>query len=474
MWGRSYLTPIAVGIGLCTGVGCSEPLSHTASSKFEVTIDADADVRAVVADVVAQLERRETDDSGWTLRVTQRFNPSKAKGWPLSFDTDFETASTTAAYQLEATARDERGAVVAQVRALTDYESARRRGIRVRFDAACLDLSVLCAAGLTCRAGECVSAQFDPDAWGKTTAADTSGAAGSSTGTDPAAIASENTACDHDGERRCADSSSTTPVVCTGAMWRMQPDCGAMQRCDTSNAATRGTCRGIAAECVGREPFEPFCDNDMMRVCDADLLESIPRPCADGERCAVDAQGNPRCACQPGFVRDNGGCEKPSSCMLENGGCDPLTTCTVNGAQRVCGACPAGWTGNGEVGCLPTLLDLHATNALLEPAFSPDVLEYRLKVGILQQNVALIGTAPSGATIAFNGQAADSGMPWTSPALALGDTVIQVQLFSDFGVSKNYRITIHREGVQQAYLKPDHASPGAIVGRQHRGRCSDR
>jgi alpha-tubulin suppressor-like RCC1 family protein len=38
-------------------------------------------------------------------------------------------------------------------------------------------------------------------------------------------------------------------------------------------------------------------------------------------------------------------------CLTGNGGCDPLAPCINTIAGRDCGECPAGYTGNGEVGC---------------------------------------------------------------------------------------------------------------------------
>jgi LruC domain-containing protein len=39
-------------------------------------------------------------------------------------------------------------------------------------------------------------------------------------------------------------------------------------------------------------------------------------------------------------------------CQVNNGGCDPLVTCTNPPGQRVCGACPAGYSGAGDTGCV--------------------------------------------------------------------------------------------------------------------------
>jgi hypothetical protein len=49
-----------------------------------------------------------------------------------------------------------------------------------------------------------------------------------------------------------------------------------------------------------------------------------------------------------------------NECLTENGGCDPLSTCTPSVGGHACGACPAGYSGDGAAGC--TDVDECATN----------------------------------------------------------------------------------------------------------------
>ncbi len=44
------------------------------------------------------------------------------------------------------------------------------------------------------------------------------------------------------------------------------------------------------------------------------------------------------------------------SCQLNNGGCDPLTSCTDTAAGRLCGRCPAGYSGSGDTVCFPVVV----------------------------------------------------------------------------------------------------------------------
>jgi len=47
-----------------------------------------------------------------------------------------------------------------------------------------------------------------------------------------------------------------------------------------------------------------------------------------------------------------GSCPVPNDCLLRNGGCDELVTCTDDGDTVTCGACPSGYTGDGDTGCV--------------------------------------------------------------------------------------------------------------------------
>jgi hypothetical protein len=69
-------------------------------------------------------------------------------------------------FQLTATARDERDAVVAQARAIRTFADgeSRRETLRVHFEDECLMLTKLCGQGKTCHAGACVSAAGDGEA----------------------------------------------------------------------------------------------------------------------------------------------------------------------------------------------------------------------------------------------------------------------------------------------------------------------
>ena len=65
--------------------------------------------------------------------------------------------------------------------------------------------------------------------------------------------------------------------------------------------------------------------------------------------------------CPAGYSGDGeSGCVEIDECATDNGGCDALTTCTDGINEVTCGACPAGYTGDGESGCVE--IDECATN----------------------------------------------------------------------------------------------------------------
>jgi len=99
---------------------------------------------------------------------------------------------------------------------------------------------------------------------------------------------------------------------------------------------------------------------------------ATPNPCAtnnggcDPLTTCTAAPGGRTCgACPPGYAGDGAsGCVCPSGysiqngtcisndCATNNGGCDPLVTCTDTSTGHTCGACPSGFTGDGASGCV--------------------------------------------------------------------------------------------------------------------------
>lgn len=446
-----------VAVSATLAVGCTEPATRIF---LDVQIDADSEVRSRVksVDITVELQSGE----GWRQRQEQRNEPSFLS-WPIRFSVGPERPDGNARYQLLATARDERFAVIAQARTILTQDRARRSGLRAVFETACLDLPKLCESGTTCSAGECIDAELAPTGGtgtathtNPTTAMPDAGAKPSEDG-----IAEEGAACSSDGERRCSSFASALPLRCESGMWAPQVECTSAERCDTSESATRGTCRDIADECRGQEAGVPFCESDMMRVCDEDLLRSAPRMCSDNEQCRTDPQKGAVCACRSGYVaaKDGVGCEQSTDCV-NNGGCDPLTKCSIGASGPECSECPAGYNGTGKAGCVPSLMDLSVKEAQITPTFTPGTTEYRVHVSILTQRVSLVVRAPSESQITVNGTAA-MGDTWTSDVLALGDNKLDVVVASGFGMSRAYRVVVDRSADEQTFIKASNPRQGA-------------
>jgi hypothetical protein len=460
-WRRTPACAVLALAGALVTWGCTEPA--TRGLFINAVIEADSEVRAEVVDVEARVELKETGTGGWQVRKAQHFEPESPSAWPFTMRVGPEPESENSTYQLIAIARDARGAVLAQARVVTTPARAQRAGLRVTFETSCLRRMQLCGSGLTCSRGECVSAEYDPDAPRTGTTASVSHS--SDGGMVPAApapsesgIATEGGDCDVDGERRCAGFASTLPLRCEGSTWLRQPDCSAAQHCDTSEGPTRGACRAIPRECVGKTADVPFCTDEMMRVCNADLLGSNLRPCADDERCAPDSQGNASCECEAGLIKIAERCQQPTDCTHENGGCDALTRCEVNGGARTCTTCPPGFDGRGETGCVPKLAELAVATGELVPAFAPETLEYRVRVPLLAQSVVISARAPDNTLLTLNGTATGSGEAWTTPPLSLGENTVDIVVSSGSGMSRTYRVVVDRQGVEDAYIKSSHTT----------------
>lgn len=443
---------------------CTDPATRTS---FTVLILADSEVREKVVDVEVQVEVRREGGSSWRGRGSSHFDADLASpsAWPLTVRVGPEQESSDGTYQVIATARDSHAAVIGQVRVVSTLARAARRGLRLTFEASCLGRMELCGAGLTCSGGECVSAVFDPNA--PTNTGTTSSAARASDAGVPAArapsatgIAAEGEPCDVDGEGRCSGFASTLPLRCESATWKRQPECAASQRCDTSESR-RGQCQPIARECMGRTADVPFCDQEMMHVCSADLLDSDIHPCSADQRCGTDSKGGAACVCLSGMVKGIAGCQEATDCSHDNGGCDRLTMCESNANAIKCTACPMGFGGTGETGCVPKLAQLAVSVGELAPAFAPETLEYRVRVPLLVQSVTLAATAPEGAQVTFNGVASAE---FVTPPLSLGDNEIEVVASAPSGMSKSYRVVVERQGAEDAYIKATRPSSNQAFG----------
>lgn len=93
-------------------------------------------------------------------------------------------------------------------------------------------------------------------------------------------------------------------------------------------------------------------DGDAQIGCtDIDECAAGTDPCGDHGQC-MNEPGAYGCNCDGGYEEVDGVCEDIDECATDNGSCDPLTSCTNTTGARTCGACPGGYTGDGESGCV--------------------------------------------------------------------------------------------------------------------------
>ena len=146
---------------LMVSVGCRDEQDDT---QVMVEIDAEHTIGALIHDVDFEVKSGEGPLERWTPRYAQSLTngESGAVRWPLEVALVPRGGQTTRNYVAIATARDERGAAIAQVRVISGYLDGKSLRLPLLFDRACLERTSLCSAELTCRAGDCVDPHVDP------------------------------------------------------------------------------------------------------------------------------------------------------------------------------------------------------------------------------------------------------------------------------------------------------------------------
>ena len=438
-------------------VGCTDPATRE-NTVLTVTVDADSVVRDETVRVEIEVDTELEERAGWRELERRSFRADpRPIHWPIEFRLD-PTRKVAESYALLATALDSRGAVVARAQAIRSGSQVLEGGLRVHFETQCFRQPLLCSEGTTCHRGACVSAR-DDSPLPAADAGPTSPVAGEPprAPTDQAqGLALEGGDCARDGDLACMDHASRSPLQCDGGHWRAATACNEDERCDTGNGEGRGTCKPIARECMNQQANVPFCDAEKMLVC-TDLVSSLVRPCDEHQRCAQGPMGA-ACKCESGFALDRGRCVMATECGADQGGCDPLTRCTMGAAGvRTCTACPAGYTGSGELGCSPDLQGLTIDGGELEPAFSPSVHAYRVKVPVVMPRVAITARAPMGSRVSFDALPVEDGQAWMSPVLEIGERNVTLRLSTDFGESTEYALTVERTAEQRTYIKASNA-----------------
>lgn len=439
-------------------VGCSVPIERTS---VRVTIDADDAIRAAAVEVIARVEKSE-DNSVWRTVVDRDVPFDDGQAWPISFLLPPSVTDTPGYYQLTATARDDRNAMLGLVRVIRDFRDRSQSGtLRAFFEVECLRLSGSCERAQTCHAGSCVSAESTDEELGAiTNAQHREPVTAAPTGMQSTAAATRNRAgdeCATADETGCATGELQVPLTCRDGRWQQELPCQRHERC----VANMG-CRAISPECVDRGDDDVFCDGDTMRDC-SDPVVPPERPCGEHAACAVTG-GMVSCACKLGFVRDGAECRAASRCDMDHGGCDRLASCREVGNAVQCGACPSGYAGDGRTGCSPLLAALDVSGAQLSPALSPNARQFRARVPLLAVQVQLMAEGPPETTLEIDTHPIAPGSPWNSPILEFGDNTFELAVVSKTGVRNVYQLIIQRDGEQRAYLKAGEPDNNDLLG----------
>jgi|GEM_PF-1759940 len=444
---------------LCAALGACTPVRGPQIEALEVRVEADEEVRAELDEVEVVVESRTPGANSWDLAAAKRFTPDPVEqaDWPLEFVV--KAYDSRATYQVTATARDQAGAITIQARSIAEPMSLSGELLRVRFDRECLRRSQVCGRSYSCAFGECVDAREplrDPIAVRGERASTVNALT-------PEQMSGANAAqpCPVEGAHTCA-LADNAPLLCEQGSWQLQAVCGDMLGCDTADAETHGICQPVAPECAAREPGGLFCDADgVMHRCQENAVAHV-KPCGENEHC-VDVNHDVRCSCLPGFIPDSQGCVEARDCK-DSGGCDPLTTCEMRNGERTCSACPPGYSGTGESGCAPLLRDLQVTGGVLEPAFDPNIIEYRLRIPLLVPQISIIAQSDADAALSIDNTAASLNTAWTSPILASGPITLPFVLRASTGARTDYRITIEQADSEPTYFKSSSCQRGGWFG----------
>jgi hypothetical protein len=284
----------------------------------------------------------------------------------------------------------------------------------------------------------------------------------SSAGPTAAALPVIDGTCTADGQRACAENGSKLALICTGTAWKMAAACGDGQACSNGPGEHHGTCRPVLAQCEERALGQSFCVAGAVRSC-VDRVSFEDKTCDERSVCRLEGDAA-RCACAPGFTDVDGTCTDIDECATQNGGCDAEAPCKNNPGGHTCGGCALGYLGGKDGVCTPALIDLVIAPGAMTPGFRAAQHDYFAVVPLTAAQVDLTATAPADATITINGKAAESGKPWRSDALVLGDTEFTIVVSRPEFPSSTYKLLVTRGEGQDGYLKPEATRPGDGFG----------
>lgn len=334
-----------------------------------VVIDAEPAVRALTKDIDLEVRSGSGPVDEWDVRARRSLTPGNAIDWPLEAALIPQSDDADRVYLLIATALDEDGEPVSEVRAISGYVRGKTLSLLLLFEDSCLERSDMCDDEQTCRDGECVDAHVEPrdlpafqrdsegravlepfwdDAGIDTDGGDDGGAgsggsggsggasgAGGSGGTagggDAAAVDCDRDADCNDGnpcngQETCKQHScrAGTPFTCddTGefCVANVCVNDGGRPRCEEQNVHEDETCA----------------DNELSS--DAESSCSVDYRCVEGACLSQSSQH-----CDPGQCERRAGCDADGCVLLplsDVTGCDDGDPCTdndvCNGTDNVC------------------------------------------------------------------------------------------------------------------------------------------
>jgi hypothetical protein len=162
------------------------------------------------------------------------------------------------------------------------------------------------------------------------------------------------------GGSRCIDAGTATNAPARdwdGELRDSQPDIG-----PDEYSTVHDVCYGVT--CGGHGRCLPLA-GEVTCQCDPDHVPSPENPlectfnscsvsgaCDPLTFCLHTSEGRVCSACPTGYSGSGEtGCIDNDECATANGGCDALTTCTNTPGSRSCGPCPPNHSGTGETGC---------------------------------------------------------------------------------------------------------------------------
>jgi hypothetical protein len=164
------------------------------------------------------------------------------------------------------------------------------------------------------------------------------------------------------GASPCIDAGTSTAAPAKdwdGEARDASPDIGPDEYSTLHDVCYGVTCGGHG-RCVPLAGLWCQCDAGYAPAPDAPL-ECIVDHCSVSGACdpltfCTNARDGRTCsACPSGYTgTGESGCVDIDECQTANGGCDPLTTCTNVPGRRTCGPCPPNHVGTGETGCTPS------------------------------------------------------------------------------------------------------------------------